>query len=42
MAEPVASVRALSNSLGNVIVVLKGENDIISDGKQGMVWDFTA
>jgi len=32
---PVDNVQTLSKHLGNITIVLKGENDIISDGKQG-------
>jgi hypothetical protein len=34
-AEPVVNVKTLCEKLGNVTIVQKGENDIISDGKKG-------
>jgi hypothetical protein len=33
--EPVMSVKALCKALGNVTIVQKGHNDIISDGENG-------
>lgn len=36
-AEPVVNVKTLCEKMGNVTIVQKGENDIISDGKQVLV-----
>lgn len=33
--EPVLAVKVLSRALGNVTIVKKGPNDIISDGENG-------
>ncbi|XP_053400678.1 ATP-dependent (S)-NAD(P)H-hydrate dehydratase-like [Mercenaria mercenaria] len=34
-SEPVVNVKTLCEKMGNVTIVQKGENDIISDGKKG-------